>query len=73
MKICTRCHEKKLNGDFPKHPLGRGGRDAQCKQCKNERRRTAKTDIDFIDQFWDSQFLPPHVRHSYPYAALAQW
>ncbi len=34
-KICTKCGEEKLSDEFHRNHMGKGGRNASCKVCKN--------------------------------------
>ena len=35
-KVCTGCKIEKPLEDFSRHPVGRGGKNPKCKQCRNE-------------------------------------
>jgi hypothetical protein len=69
MKICTRCHIEKRNGDFYRSKAYADGRHPRCKQCFSEvykkrysRRMTKKEREDIFSRIrivlsdWEERF-----------------
>ena len=44
-KICTKCGEEKLLGEFNKQPRGKYGKRPECKLCAKQYRRENKEKI----------------------------